>query len=131
MRQGGRSKSLERFFSRPHPQENSCACKIRNRMEDMGTKPIMVPFIMTKEYKWPADWRTLGRDFQQVFRMSMVDIYDAQMSWIMQKFTIRIDVLDERLHMKYGQYEERGLSMEDIVREHYGPEGVELLNALI
>ena len=87
--------------------------------------------MIPKEYKWPADWRTLGRDFQRVFRMSMVDIYDAQMSWIMQKFTIKIDVFDEQLHLKYGEYEERGLCMEDIVREHYGPEGVELLNALI
>lgn len=49
---------------------------------------------MKSEYKWPADWRTLGRNFQRVFRMSMVDIYDAQMSWIMQKFTIKIDAME-------------------------------------
>jgi hypothetical protein len=31
----------------------------------------------------------------------------------------------------YGEYEDRGLSMGDIILEKYGKEGVELINNLI
>lgn len=82
-------------------------------------------------YKWPKDWLILRQDFQRVFHMSMVDIYDPLMSWIMQKFTIDLVSFDIQLHQRFGEYEERGLSMSDIVKENYGSEGLKLMNALL
>lgn len=82
-------------------------------------------------YFWPKDWSKLRDDFQRVFRMSMVDLYDPLLSWIAGRFVIKIEVFDERLHERFGEYEETGLSMEDIIREQYGLEGLKIINALI
>lgn len=82
-------------------------------------------------YDWPKDWFRLKQDFQRVFHFSFVDLYDPWMSFYTQSFMIDILQLDVKLHSLYGDYEENQLSMEDIVRQHYGSDGLELLNSLI
>lgn len=89
---------------------------------------------MAKEatyYNWPSDWSKLRRDFIKTFHMSIVDIYDPFMSWIMQKFQIDIVKFDDKLHRKFGDYEEDGLSMRDIVKKNYGDAGLKLIEQLI
>lgn len=63
--------------------------------------------------------------------MSIVDIYDPFMSWIMQKFQIDIVKFDDKLHRKLGDYEEKGLSMRDIIKKTYGDKGVKLIEQLL
>lgn len=87
--------------------------------------------MKTNKYKFPSDWHLIKEDFKEQFKLSIIDFYEPLISWMQQKFTINVIRLDEYLHGKYGEYEEKGLSMEDIIREHYGPKGVKLLNELI
>lgn len=87
--------------------------------------------IKDTTYNWPNDWSKLRRDFIEKFHMSIVDIYDPFMSWIMQKFQIDIVKFDDKLHRKLGDYEEKGLSMRDIIKKTYGDKGVKLIEQLL
>lgn len=73
----------------------------------------------------------LKQDFQNVFGLSMVDLYDPLMSWIEQRFCIDLVSFDAYLHSRFGEYENSNRSMEDIIRENYGPDGLKLINVLI
>lgn len=86
---------------------------------------------MKKDYRWPADWASLKKDFQRLFRMSFGDFYDATMSWISGSYKIDPLKFDDRLHSQVGEYESRGLSMEDVVRSEYGSEAAGLLEVLL
>ena len=82
-------------------------------------------------YNWPDDWVIVRQDFNNVFYMSIVEVYDPFMSWIMQKFQIDICKFDDKLHSKFGDYEKEGLSMRDIVKKNYGDAGIQLIEQLI
>lgn len=82
-------------------------------------------------YKWPSDWFALKMDFKRYFDFPIGDIYDSFMSWCLGRFVIDIKSLDDILHSKFGEYEELGKSMEDILKENYRKEGIELLNELL
>lgn len=83
------------------------------------------------DYKYPSDWKSLCMDFGRLFHVSMVDFFDPLMSAVMKNFSINIKVFDDYLHHMFGEYEEQGLNMQEMVRTYYGPKAVELLNVLI
>ena len=86
---------------------------------------------MAKSYKWPSDWSSLKIDFSQQFGIPVGDLYDPLMSWLQGRFVIDVFKLDEMLHSKYGSYEERGLSMRDLIASEYGSDACELIESLI
>ena len=49
----------------------------------------------------------------------------------MQKFTIDIVKLDDKLHLLFGDYEEQNLSMKDIIERNYGKAGLNLIEQLL
>lgn len=83
-----------------------------------------------KKYQWPNDWVQVRKDFITVFRLPIVDFYDPFLSYAMQKFTIDLCKLDDKLHRIHGEYEERGMSMRDIIEADYGQAGLELIDQL-
>ena len=85
----------------------------------------------TGNYMWPKDWAKLRCDFIDTFDMSIVDFYDPLMSWVFGKFQIDIIKFDNRLHSKFGEYENNGLSMKDVIIKEYGKFGLTLIEQLI
>lgn len=73
----------------------------------------------------------LNQFFYRVFGIYVDQFYDPLTSIISNRIIIDIIKFDEWLHSKYGNYEDNGMSMEDLVREHYGVRGVELIKDLI
>lgn len=73
----------------------------------------------------------LGDEFQRVFGIGFKPFYDGLMSVASKQLCIDILKFDEWLHKKHGDYEDAGQSMEDCIREHYGDEGVKLINEVI
>ena len=54
------------------------------------------------------------------------------LSFMCERIVINPYAFDDYLHERYGNYEnERGMSMEEVVRENYGEEGVKLIHKLI
>lgn len=82
-------------------------------------------------YQWPKDWSKLRQKFVGTFHMTIVDVYDPLMSCLYGKFQIDIIKFDDVLHRKFGDYEERGLSMRDIIKREYGEAGINLIEQLI
>lgn len=82
-------------------------------------------------YNWPADWQKLEKDFGAIFHMSMVDIYDPLTSWYFEAFKINILAFDDAMHRKHGDYEDDGMSLENLVALKYGQDGINLINQLI
>lgn len=70
----------------------------------------------------------LGDKFQRVFGIGFKPFYDGLMSVVSKQLCIDIMKFDEWLHKKHGDYEDAGQSMDDCIREHYGEEGVKLIN---
>jgi hypothetical protein len=70
-------------------------------------------------------------DFRRVFSMEIAPFYDSQATVLFNKVCINPFRFDDWLHRRFGDYEERGLSMREFVIEKYGIKGVELLCKLI
>jgi hypothetical protein len=84
-----------------------------------------------KIYQWPKDWAQVRKDFIAVFHLSIVDFYDPFLSYAMQKFMLNLVKLDDKLHRIHGDYEERGMSMKDIIEKNYGQAGLNLIEQLL
>ena len=69
-------------------------------------------------------------DFMKVFGIGFKPFYDGLMSVATKRLCIDVLKLDEWLQKKHGNYEDQGKSMNDVIREHYGDEGVRLVDAL-
>ena len=82
-------------------------------------------------YQWPKDWAQVKTDFRQTFHLQIADYYDPLLSYAMQKFTIDILKLDDKLHRLFGDYEEQNLSMKDIIERNYGEAGLNLIEQLL
>ena len=78
-----------------------------------------------------GEWSKAGKDFSSVFNTNIRPFYDGQATLIFKKICINPFVFDDYLHRLYGDYEQQGQSMDDIIREHYGKEGVKLINKLL
>ena len=86
---------------------------------------------MKVKYNWPDDWSALGQDFIKTFHTSIVNFYDPLMSYVNQKFTLRLCAFDDYLHSQFGDYEDQKLSMKDVVDKYYGTAGINLIEKLI
>ena len=74
---------------------------------------------------------TLRRRFQSLLEMSLSDCIDTLVSLVEGRVVVDILHIDDILHSRFGDYEDRGLSMNDIIKEKYGEAAVQLLNELI
>lgn len=81
-------------------------------------------------YKF-SELNKLGDKFMAVFGIGFKPFYDGLMSVASKQLCIDILKFDEWLHKKHGDYEDAGQSMDDCIREHYGEEGVKLINEVI
>jgi len=70
------------------------------------------------------------RDFERVFQVNIAPFYDRLITVLFQKIQINTFIFDDFLHKIYGNYEDEGLNMEEIIIEKYGKEGLELINKL-
>ena len=70
----------------------------------------------------------LGDEFMNVFGVGFKPFYDGLISVASKCLCIDILKFDEWLHQQHGNYEDDGKCMDDIIREHYGEKGVELIN---
>ena len=86
---------------------------------------------MKTNYNWPKDWAKVRQDFNNTFHTTIVDVYDPLMSFALGKFQIDIIRLDDVLHRKFGEYEDEGLSMKDVILREYGLSGLTLIEQLI
>ena len=81
-------------------------------------------------YKF-SQTQKLNNDFYAIFGTGFKSFYDGLMSIAMKKLCIDIIKFDDWLHERYGDYEDDGKSMDDIVREKYGEKGAKLIEELI
>jgi hypothetical protein len=85
---------------------------------------------MNRSYK-TFEWSIAGRDFQKIFGIKFGDFFDSFNTMLSRKICIDVYKFDDWLHSQYGKYEVRKKSMEDVVRENYGEDGVEMLMRLL
>jgi hypothetical protein len=78
-----------------------------------------------------GQWASARRDFENVFKTTISPFYDGLATIVFQAIKIDILLFDEWLHKMYGDYEDEGKSMQDIVIEHYGYKADELINELL
>lgn len=91
----------------------------------------MIMASSERTYKWPSEWHQLGKDFSSLFLMPFGGFYDPLMSWLMGRFVIDIQKLDDSLHSLFGDYEDLGMSMQEIIKLKYGSRAAEFIEALI
>jgi len=78
-----------------------------------------------------GQWLEVDRDFERVFKVSISRFFDSQLTYNFQRVAIDPFVFDEYLHSMYGDYENAGKSMKDVIVEHYGEEGFDLFCLLM
>ena len=70
-------------------------------------------------------------DFYNAFGISIQPFYDGLITLVFKSIKIDIIKFDDYLHGKYGDYEDEGKSMNDIVVEKYGEDASKILEKLI
>lgn len=80
-------------------------------------------------YKF-TETNRVNDEFTKVFGIGFKPFYDGLVSLATNRLWIDIVKFDEWLQKKHGNYEDDGKSMMDVIREHYGDKGVELVDAL-
>jgi len=72
----------------------------------------------------------INQDFKNIFNIQFTLFFDKI---ILAAGFITIDIIkfDEWLHKLYGNYEDYGKNMQDVIIEHYGIEGDKLIDKLI
>lgn len=63
--------------------------------------------------------------------MSLADCIDTLTSFVAGRVVVDVIHIDSILHSRFGNYEDKGLSMNDMLKEQYGEAAVQLINELI
>lgn len=79
----------------------------------------------------PEQREKLRRQFQSLLEMSLSDCIDTLVSLAAKHVVVDVLKIDDILHNRFGNYEDEGLSMNDIIKEKYGEFAVQLLNELL
>jgi len=58
--------------------------------------------------------------FKETFQTTINGMLDGMLSWLAGETVLDMFKFDTLLHEKHGNYEEQGLSMEDVLRNNYG-----------
>ncbi|MDR1198367.1 MAG: hypothetical protein LBK94_05060, partial [Prevotellaceae bacterium] len=82
-------------------------------------------------YAIGTHWGRADKDFRYYFHIGIGNFYDGWSTFIFKKICINIFKFDDYLHSMYGDYEERGLCMEELIIEKYGIEANKLIHELI
>jgi len=78
-----------------------------------------------------GEWAKAKTDFERVFHVNIAPFYDGLTTVLFQKICINILIFDDYLHKLYGFYEDKGLSMKEMIFKKYGNEGIELMDKLL
>lgn len=73
----------------------------------------------------------MKEDFNRFFDFPISDCYDSFMSAITKEFKLDIFSIDSFIHGKFGDYEDEGKSMSEVITEHYGAAANNFLQMLI
>ena len=79
----------------------------------------------------PEQREYLRHLFRSRLDMSLSDCIDTLMSIICKRIVLDIVHVDSILHSRCGDYEDRGLSMEELITKEYGEESTTLINRML
>lgn len=91
-----------------------------------GILPDHFPYPGTQEQR-----EYLRRLFISRLEMSLSDCIDTIMSIICKRVVLDIVHVDTILHSRFGDYEDRGLSMEELITKEYGEESTTLIKRML
>lgn len=77
-----------------------------------------------------GEWGAVRKDFSETFGVTIGPFYDGMMTVFSKKICIDPFKFDDFLHRKFGDYEDRGLSMYELVYAEFGEQAALLLEAL-
>lgn len=91
-----------------------------------GILPDYFPYPGTPEQR-----EYLRRLFMSRLEMGLSDCIDTLMSIICKRVILDIVHVDTILRSRFGDYEDRGLSMEELVTKEYGEESTTLIKRML
>jgi hypothetical protein len=77
-----------------------------------------------------GQWGEVRKGFRRHFHAGFGRFYDGMTTFISGRICINLPEFDRYLHSMHGEYEERGLSMKELIIEKYGREAWKLINEL-
>jgi hypothetical protein len=76
-------------------------------------------------------YMTAHQFFKETFNLNFNDFIDPIISTFVGEPVIDVIKFDDWLHKEHGNYEERGLSMQDFLTEQYGQEVTNKIKELL
>jgi hypothetical protein len=71
-----------------------------------------------------------NKTFGRSLRITLNDVLDNTLTAVFKKPTIDYLKFDAKLHEKYGNYEDQGLSFNNVIKKNFGEEAVQKLEEL-
>lgn len=78
----------------------------------------------------PKEYIAVCKEFQQLFNLPF-PAYVDKLFIVLRRVTIDIIALDDTLHQMFGNYEEQGKSMKDIITEKDGEKAAKLIQEML
>lgn len=70
-------------------------------------------------------------DFKRITGVSFGAVRDDFLTVILNRPVMDPSLFDKYLHGRFGKYEERGLSMQDVLDQNFAPEEIHLFEVLL
>ena len=74
------------------------------------------------------------KDCKEFLALTGISLRGVMIDWlsvVSGRPVIDVELLDRALHGIFGHYEERGLTMNDVLQKEYSPEARELINRML
>lgn len=78
-----------------------------------------------------SDYPKLGELWKRTGLPAFKKFVDNELTVLFGYWCLDIIELDKWLHRQYGEYEDHGFSMEDIIRKHYGESACKLIEEML
>lgn len=85
---------------------------------------------MRKYYYLPFEMDILDKEFVKYFGVSFKNFHDRVLSYSFGHAVIDVIKFDDWLREKFGEYENEGKSMKNIILEKFGKDALELIKNL-
>ncbi|KAA6323095.1 hypothetical protein EZS27_027427 [termite gut metagenome] len=86
---------------------------------------------LRREHAIAGEWGKANKDFKNCFGIPIRAFHDGITTMAFKKVSIDPFRFDDYLHDLYGNYEQEGKTLEDIILEKYGEQALKLIKELI
>lgn len=104
---------------------------MKETIDNIEDKNTNLSDKMTDDYFKFSDKEKVRKEFKKYFNEDFLLFFDKELSFAYDRIVIDIVKFDDFLHKKFGNYEEKALSMANIMFDNFGYKATKFFKKLL